>query len=126
MRKSNRYEEKCCGGNKDEFFTSVRDLFLALDVVCLSVLLHRQLKRLRKLRAHALICERLQNGKCCMLDARSRCAMKNFIIWDMTPGIPLEFNQRFGVTCSVETGDTLLGFFFDREDGGDMCFRNLG
>jgi hypothetical protein len=80
-RKSNRHEEKWNGGNKAELFTSVRESLIALDIVCLSVLLHRQLRRLEKLRGLPLICERLQNGKCCMLDEKIKmCREECFLL----------------------------------------------
>jgi hypothetical protein len=41
--------------------------------------------------------------------------MKSIISWDVTPGSLLRCNQL-----------VLAEIFFDPEDGGDMCLRNVG
>jgi hypothetical protein len=44
--------------------------------------------------------------------------------WDITPRSPLKVNRRFG--SHLLSRWFLAGLFFDREDGGDMFFRNVG
>jgi hypothetical protein len=49
--------------------------------------------------------------------------LKSFVIWDITPRIPLKVSERALLAIRFHAS-FLLGLFFDPEDGGDI-FRNV-
>jgi hypothetical protein len=57
--------------------------------------------------------------------------MKTSIFWDVTACSLFEVNRSFEGTCSYQASyllhaGSLLGLFFDPEDGTNMFLRNIG